>query len=261
MRYVSYQDTIKGFKGDCAPAVLAPHVVSRSNSSDSEYFIFPPHFGAWLNSRVSVSCLRFFRCGEATMRSKQLLAVLAILSVCIAAAGRVQSQTPAPPPLSPGDKAIVKAFEKRAKDYSKMREALEEKMPKLSKEAKPEEIENHKKQFQDRVRAARASAKRGDVFSPEATTVIRRMIKEEFKGRERVELRDTVLRESDTKAVPLRVNYPYPESQELLEMPPTLLLRLPQLPKQLRYRFVSRSLLLVDRENGLIVDYMTNALP
>jgi hypothetical protein len=38
-------------------------------------------------------------------------------------------------------------------------------------------------------------------------------------------------------------------------------LRLPQLPKQLRYRFVRQNLLLVDRENGLIVDYMTNALP
>lgn len=142
-----------------------------------------------------------------------------------------------------------------------MREALEEQMPKLSKEAKPEEIQIHKKQFQERVRAARAGAKQGDVFTPEAAILIRKMIKDEFKGKERVELRDTVLKESDTKAVPLRVNYPYPESQELLEMPPTLLLRLPQLPKQLRFRFVSHSLLIVDRENGLIVDYMTNALP
>jgi hypothetical protein len=57
------------------------------------------------------------------------------------------------------------------------------------------------------------------------------------------------------------VNYPYPESQEVLEMAPTLLLRLPQLPKQLRYRFVGPNLLLLDRENGLIIDYMTNALP
>jgi hypothetical protein len=38
-------------------------------------------------------------------------------------------------------------------------------------------------------------------------------------------------------------------------------LKLPQLPKQVKYRFVGRHLLLVDRENGLIVDYMKNALP
>jgi hypothetical protein len=59
----------------------------------------------------------------------------------------------------------------------------------------------------------------------------------------------------------LRVNYPYPEVNEQLEMPPNLLLRLPQLPKQIRYRFVGRNMLLVDRENGLILDYMTEAIP
>jgi hypothetical protein len=192
------------------------------------------------------------------MRSKHLLASVATVVVCMAV---IKGQTPAPPALSPADKQIAEAFEKRAKDYVKMREAVEEKMPKLSKEAKPEEIQTHKTQFQERVRTARVGAKRGDVFTPEATTLIRAMIKDEFKGRERVEFRDTVLREAENKAVPLRVNYPYPESQELLEMPPTLLLRLPQLPKQLRYRFVRSNLLLVDRENGLIVDYMTNALP
>lgn len=170
-------------------------------------------------------------------------------------------QTPAAPVLSANEKRIVETFEKRVKEYAKMREQLEEKMPKLSKEAKPEEIQAHKKQFQDRVRAARVGAKQGDVFTPEAVAFIRAIIKDDFKGRERVEFRDTVLREAENKAVPLRVNYPYPETQELLEMPPTLLLRLPQLPKQIRYRFVGRNLLLVDRENGLIVDYMTNALP
>lgn len=187
--------------------------------------------------------------------------VVGFIAVCVAAPGLVMSQTPAPPPMSPADKQILEAFEQRAKEYVKMREALEDKMPKLSKEAKPEEIQTHKAQFQERVRAARTGAKPGEVFTPEASTLIRAIIKDEFKGKDRIELRDTVLRESENKAVPLRVNYPYPETQELLEMPPPLLLRLPQLPKQLRFRFVRDNLLLVDRENGLIVDYMTKALP
>jgi len=193
------------------------------------------------------------------MKSKQLLAIAGIIVVCIAASGR--AQTPSPPALSPADKQVAEAFEKRAKDYARMREALEAKMPALSKEAKAEEIQAHKTQFQERVRAARVGSKPGDIFTTEAAKLIRAIIKDEFKGRDRVELRDAVLKESENKAVPLRVNYPYPESQELLEMPPTLLLRLPPLPKQLRYRFVRNNLLLVDRENGLIVDYMTNALP
>lgn len=201
------------------------------------------------------------------MRINPILAACGAAILCIATVGydvRAQlyfQQTHESPKLSPHDKQLVETFQKRAKKYAKMREKLEEKMPKLSKEAKPEEIQNHKQQFQERVRAARAGAKHGDVFTKQAMAYIRGIIKDEFKGKERVEFRDTVLREADTKAVPLRVNYPYPESEELLEMPATLLLRLPQLPKQLRYRFVGQNLLLVDRENGLIVDYMTNALP
>lgn len=192
-----------------------------------------------------------------------LPAILAILALGVAVSGDAGSsqQTQVANSLSAHDKQIVDAFEKRVKDYAKLREDLEAKMPKLSKEAKAEEIELHKKQFQEQVRAARATAKHADIFTTDAAALIRSIIKDEFKGKDRVELRDTVLREADTKAVPLRVNYPYPESQELLEMPATLLLRLPQLPKQVRYRFVGRNLLLVDRENGLIIDYMTNALP
>ena len=162
--------------------------------------------------------------------------------------------------LSARDKQAVAAFEKRAKAYSRLREQIEEKMPKLSKESTPEQIQAHKTAFEAKVRAARAGAKPGQIFTPDITGHIRATIKSEFQGRERQVLRETVL-EADTKGVPLRVNYTYPETKELVEMPPTLLLKLPQLPKQLRYRFVGRNMLLVDRENGLIVDYMLNALP
>jgi hypothetical protein len=61
--------------------------------------------------------------------------------------------------------------------------------------------------------------------------------------------------------VVLRVNYPYAENAELSEMPATLLAKLPQLPKEVRYRFVGRNLLLVDRESNVIIDYMPDALP
>jgi hypothetical protein len=162
--------------------------------------------------------------------------------------------------MSPREREMVVEFQERAKDYSKLREAIEGRMPKLDKESTPEQIQAHKTEFEKRVRAARAGAKPGELFTPDIANYIRATIKNEYKGTERKELRETVL-EADTKGVPLRVNYTYPESKELVEMSPTLLLKLPQLPKQLRYRFVGRNMLLVDRENGLIVDYMLNALP
>lgn len=162
--------------------------------------------------------------------------------------------------LSPKDKNTTTEFEKSAKEYSKLREQLEEKLPKLPKDATPEQIETHKAAFQKLVQAARSSAKQGDIFTPAAAELIRTIIKSEFKGKDRAELRETVL-EADTKGILLKINFPYPDSKEQTEMPPTLLLNFPQLPKQLRFRFVGRNLLLIDRENGLIVDYMTDALP
>lgn len=159
-----------------------------------------------------------------------------------------------------GDKQVVAAFEKSVKDYVALREGLEDKMPKLPEKSTPEQIEAHKVAFEESVRTARAGAKQGDLFNPAISKYIRATIQSEFKGKDRQELRKMVL-EADTKGVPLRVNYTYPDNKELIEMPPTLLLRLPQLPKQMRYRFVNRHMLLVDRENGLIVDYMLDALP
>lgn len=173
----------------------------------------------------------------------------------------LQQQKPAAQAkISARDQQAVAAFEKRVKDYARMREGIEEKMPKLSKESTPEEIQAHKTSFEERVRAARAGAKPGQVFTPDITTHIRALIRSEFKGTDRKQLRETV-KEADNKGVPLRVNYTYPETKELIEMPPTLLMKLPLLPKQLRYRFVGRHMLLVDRENSLIIDYMLDAIP
>ena len=182
--------------------------------------------------------------------------------VCASYGGAALAQQAAPQQVAPAPKhaAAFDAFEARVKEYVAQREGIEGKLPKLSKDATPEQIEAHKTAFQDAVRAARSGAKQGDLFTAELAGHIREVIKSETKPKEKQEVRETVL-ESEVKSVPLRVNYPYPESEELLEMPPTLLLKLPQLPKQVRYRYVGRSLLLVDRENGLIIDFMTDALP
>ena len=162
--------------------------------------------------------------------------------------------------ISDRQKQVVAAFDERLKNYVKLREGLEEKLPKLSKDSTPEQIEAHKKAFEEAVRTARAGAKPGDVFTADAAKHVRAVIRNNFRGRKLRDLRKTVL-EAETEGVPVRVNYPYPAAKELAEIPAPLLLALPQLPKQIRYRFVGQHMLLVDRENGLIVDYMLNALP
>ena len=178
-----------------------------------------------------------------------------ILVVILSAATFVGAQ-----PASDADKRMVIEFERNAKQYTQRREEIEDEMPKLSKQATAEEITAHKNELLKRVLAERKGVARGSIFTPDSERYIRNVIATLFKGRDRTQLRKE-LAEAENASVPVRVNAVYPEAAELLEMPPTLLLALPQLPKQLRYRFVGTSLLLVDRENHLIVDYMTNALP
>jgi hypothetical protein len=158
------------------------------------------------------------------------------------------------------EKAIIVEFENQAKAYAKMREELEQKLSPLPKDATAEQIEAHKTTFQKSVQTALEGHKQGYIFTPSASKLIRTIVKNEFTGKDRAQLRETVF-EAENKGVPLKINFPYPEAKEQLEMPPTLLLSLPKLPKQLRYRFVGTNLLLVDRENGLIIDFMTNAVP
>ena len=190
-----------------------------------------------------------------------LLSVSTVLCLIVSpVSGAGQGNRAAQQQQSPGaNNQIAATFEKRVKDYVRLREGLEAKMPKLSKDSTPEEIKAHKVALEQKVRAARAGARQGDIFTPEAAAYIRAIIRA-FPREDKQELRETVL-EADTKGVPLRVNYAYPETKELTQMPPTLLLKLPQLPKQIRYRYVGRHLILMDRENGLIIDYMLDALP
>lgn len=160
-----------------------------------------------------------------------------------------QQQTPA-----------VKAFETQAKDYVKLRNKVMEAAPKLSKDSTPEQIEAYRATLEQSVRAARKGAKRGDLFRPEISDHIRITLKSEFQGRDRKEIRDIAF-ETELEGVVLRVNYPYSQNAAQSEMPATLLTTLPQLPAELRYRFVGRSLVLVDRESNVIIDFMLDALP
>lgn len=142
----------------------------------------------------------------------------------------------------------------------KLRNRIKEKLPKLSKDSTPEQIESFRKSFEEQMRAARAGVKSGDIFRAGAAAYIRKTLRTEFQGKDRAELRNIVF-EAETQGVPLRVNYPYPEAKEFTEMPATLLAKLPPLPKEVRYRFVGRNMLLIDRDNNLIIDYMVDALP
>ncbi len=195
-----------------------------------------------------------------TLRTFKTLLFVFFLAASASAQNKQMQAPNANAPATREEKTLLSDYEKSVKQYVALRQSVKKKLPPLSKDSTPEQISSYQKQFLDALRVERSYAKQGYMFTPAVADYIRAIIKTEFKGRNRVELRETIL-EADTAGVPLRVNYPYPETKELTQIPPTLLLKLPQLPKEVKYRFVQRNLLLVDTDNGLIVDYMINALP
>jgi len=188
--------------------------------------------------------------------------VVCVLAVAAATlAQSTQNAALAPPVVvSPADKTAIQTFEKQVKDYVQLRDRVKANAPKLSKDSTPEQIQAYRTALEQSLRTERAGAKRGDLFRPETADYIRRTLKIEFQGKDRQELRKTIF-ETELQGVVLRVNYPYAQSAEFSEMPATLLAKLPQLPKEVRYRFVGRNMLLVDRESNVIIDYMPDALP
>jgi hypothetical protein len=188
-------------------------------------------------------------------------ALLLLAFAPLAVAQNTQNAALAPPAVvSPADKAAIERFEQQVKEYINLRNKVRAKAPKLAKDSTPEQINAYRTALETSLRNARPNAKRGEFFRPETADFIRRTLKTEFQGKDRLQLRDTVF-ETETTGVVLRVNYPYAQSAELSEMPATLLAKLPQLPKDLRYRFVGRNMLLVDRESNVIIDFMPDALP
>jgi len=151
-------------------------------------------------------------------------------------------------------------FIENVNQYAKLQEQLEKKLPKLTPKSEPEEIATRQTALEEAVRSARADARPGDLFNKETADHIRRVIREEFKGTKRQTLLATI-RDENTQGIPLKVNYPYPDAKAYSTVPPSLLLKLPLLPKTLEYRFIGRHLILLDKKADLIVDFMLNAVP
>src|SRR5688572_1551626 len=86
---------------------------------------------------------------------------------------QAQQKRAAPVQVSVRQKAMLAAFNKHVKDYVKQRDQVRKKLPKLSKDAKPEQIQAYQKSFVEALIARRAGAKPGYIFNPEIADYIR----------------------------------------------------------------------------------------
>lgn len=163
------------------------------------------------------------------------------------------------PLATPAEAKLLADFDARVKAYYDLRDKVDGGAARQTQSKHPEKIEAQRKALAANIRKARATAKPGDIFTPEIQPLIKRLLKPAIKGTDGKENKNTLKEEKPL--VELKANAPYPENQPLSIVPPDILLQLPKLPKDMEYRFVQKHLILYDSRASLIVDFIYNAIP
>ena len=150
-------------------------------------------------------------------------------------------------------------FQKRVAAYADLHKKLEARLPKLPKDATPQQVDRDQRAIAQLVVQERLDAKQGDFFAAGMQTYVRALLAEVFKGPAGAEAWKAVHDEPH----PVRpvVNKRYPDEVPLSTMPPLVLARLPRLAAELEYRFVNNDLILMDVHAHIILDYVANAMP
>ena len=161
------------------------------------------------------------------------------------------------------DAGLMAEFRKKADDYAKLRDKAEGILPDIKRTDKPAEINKAEISLADKIREQRPVAKRGEFFTPATQAMFRRLLRPTVtKGEDGAENKKIMKDDApEPKEVPFKVNADYPKQTSLSTVPPDVLLALPQLPKEVEYRFVGKHLLLYDAKANLIIDFMLNAIP
>lgn len=185
------------------------------------------------------------------------LVIAAVLAVPLMHAGaRAQDSKPAPNP-----RAVVLAdYQKRIDEYMKLHDKASKGPAKMKETTDPSDIREAQATLAERLRAARADARQGDIFTPEIRAEFRRLMYPELKGEAGRETKAALREDAPEKRVPLKVNASYPEGEPRPTVPANLLVNLPRLPEDLEYRIVGRHLILLDDDANLIVDFIPNAI-
>ena len=157
------------------------------------------------------------------------------------------------------DAQLLADFKARVDQYVALRKKADDSAPPLKKTDDPREIREAQQALVERIGAARSGAKQGDIFTSEIAALFKRLLRPEIhdKGTKAILKED----KPAPAAVSFKINGPYPDKQPLLTSPPNLLLALPQLPKDIDYRFVDKHLILRDSRANTIIDYIPNAIP
>ena len=165
-------------------------------------------------------------------------------------------------PLPPGTNvqgAATKAFLDRLNEYVSFHNNVEKMVPALKETASPAEISQREAALGATLIKQRPDAKEADFFIKQYQPYLRQIIKADFAKRSLVDRKALIV--ELPKGLKVGVNMVYPTTLPLATFPGNLLQALPELPKELEYRIVGRSLILRDVTGNVIVDLMRDVFP
>jgi hypothetical protein len=209
-----------------------------------------------------------------------VVSLVAAAVLALSACARGDKQPPTPPatsaspssapatervvgPLTPADAQALATMNDRLKKYVDLHRKIERSLPKLPREATPQQIDKNQRALEKLLREARATAKPGDIFTPEARPIIKRLLATVFGGPDGKQLKASIMDESQAapSAAKLIVDARYPDTVPLATVPPQVLQTLPKLTEDLEYRFIGDSLILLDVHAHVIADFIEDAMP
>ena len=163
-------------------------------------------------------------------------------------------------PQNAGETQALEEFGKRIDTYLSLHKRVEATLPGRPKETTPQVIDKHQRALALLIQKERATAKRGDIISPDAERVMKSVLARIFGGPDGRQLKASIMDENPGP-VKIAVNGRYPDEVPLSTVPPQVLASLPKLPEEIEYRFVGDRLVLLDVHAHVIIDYLDNVFP
>jgi hypothetical protein len=180
--------------------------------------------------------------------------IVVLMSVLLGAVGIADGGGPPQTPPATAEPQAFREFTERVQAYLNLRK----KLPRERTTRRTEEIADRRLALAQAIRELRAGAKQGDIFTAAVSEEFLRVIRDTLQ---KSAVRRTIRQEEPVANLHLTVNGAYPEHLPLTTVPPTLLVRLPQLPERMAYRIVGHDFVLQDTEARLVIDFIPGALP
>lgn len=202
---------------------------------------------------------------------------LALLLLPAADCAKAPKPSLVPPQTVEMDEETLRKFQHEVEEYVRLRKKALTHVTPVAPESTAEELSAHQRALTMAIVEYRKGEKRGEIFKHDVEAAIRRTLQRAFAGPDGQDLMNEIKqgnpkmegnptprdpsKEVRPPAVKVAVNAVYPDAAPFSSVPSSLLLKLPPLPEEVRYRFVGRALIIRDTEANVILDYIVDVVP